>query len=84
MNIRRQTEAKKIKFKADLQIYEWKSRSINSKCRWRFQLTNDPEFEVVPSGVTTFIFHKYTPLADKSWFPSLNSSDLEQNTNTEC
>ena len=27
---------------------------------------------------------KYTPPADKSWFPSMIGSDLEKKTNMEC
>ena len=46
--------------------------------------TEEEQDESIPSGVAKFVIRKYTPPADKSWFPGLNGLDLEQNTNTEC
>ena len=44
----------------------------------------DLEFEVVPSRVARCVARNIAPLVEKSCSSSLNGSDLEQMSNTEC
>ena len=50
---------------------------------WRFELTKDSEFEVIPSGVARFFVGNIAPLADTSCYSSLNGSYIEQMSNIE-